>query len=169
MTRALSGLADPAPVDLWAWLGRQNPLFAPMRSLAEHPEGVRLLPASRPERDFAAPPAPPAAPAPDQVELLLVDWTFGTEELASYSPLMREAETAPVLLIHPDDAEKLGLGDGNRANVRLPKGSLAVTVKLAAALAPGVVVLPRHRQLDWRKLAETPVYLSANLVNPVQG
>ena len=28
LTRALSGLADPAPVDLWAWLGRQNPLFA---------------------------------------------------------------------------------------------------------------------------------------------
>ena len=153
-------------MDLWAWLGRQNPLFAPMRSLAEHPEGVRLLPAARPERDFAAPPAPPAAPAPDQVELLLVDWTFGTEELASYSPLMREAETAPVLLIHPDDAGKLGLGDGNRANLHLPKGSLAVTVKLAAALAPGVVVLPRHRQLDWRKLAETPVYLSAQPHRP---
>ena len=169
LTRALSGLADPAPVDLWAWLGRQNPIFAPMRSLAEHPEGVRLLPAARPEHDFAAPPAPPAASAPDQVELLLVDWTFGTEELASYSPLMREAETAPVLLIHPDDAGKLGLGDGNRADVHLPKGSLAVTVKLAAALAPGVVVLPRHRQLDWRKLAETPVYLSANHINPVQG
>ncbi|MDO9533131.1 MAG: molybdopterin dinucleotide binding domain-containing protein, partial [Deltaproteobacteria bacterium] len=140
-----------------------------MRSLAEHPEGARLLPASRPGGDFAAPPAPPASPAPDQVELLLVDWTFGTEELASYSPLMREAETAPVLLIHPDDAGNLGLGDGSRANVRLPKGSLAVTVKLSAALAPGVVVLPRHRQLDWRKLAEAPVYLSANLFNPVQG
>jgi NADH-quinone oxidoreductase subunit G len=169
LTRALSGLADPAPVDLWAWLGRQNPLFEPMRSLAGHPAGVRLLPASRPEHDFAAPPAPPASLAPDQLELLLVDWTFGTEELASYSPLMREAETAPVLLIHPDDAEKLGLGNGRRANLRLPKGSLAVTVKLAAGMAPGVVVLPRHRQLDWRQLAGTPVYLSAKSVNPVEG
>ena len=169
MTRVLSGLADPAPVDLWAWLGRQNPLFTSMRSLAERPEGVRLLPASRPGGDFAALPDSPAEPAPDQVELLLVDWTFGTEELASYSHLMREAETMPVLLIHPREAGKLGLGDGNRANVHLLKGSLVVTVKLAAALAPGVVVLPRHRQLDWRKLAVTPVYLSANLVNPVQG
>jgi NADH-quinone oxidoreductase subunit G len=169
LTRALSGLSDSAPVDLWAWLNRQNPIFTPMRSLAEYPEGVRLLPEARPERDFAASPAPPATLAPDQVELLLVDWTFGTEELASYSPLMQEVETAPVLLIHPGDAGKLGLGDGDRANVRLPQGSLAVTVKLAAALAPGVVVLPRHRQLDWRKLAETPVYLSANLINQVQG
>jgi len=169
LTRARSGLSDPAPVDLWAWLGRQNPLFTAMRSLAEHPEGVRLLPAARPERDFAAPPAPPAALAPDQLELLLVDWTFGTEELASYSPLLREAETPPVLLIHPDAAEKLGLGDGIQVNLRLPKGSLAVTVKLAAALAPGVVVLPRHRQLDWRKLNETPVYLTTNHLNSVEG
>jgi len=46
---------------------------------------------------------------------------------------------------------------------------VTVTVKLAAALAPGVVVLPRHRQLEWRKLAGTPVYLSANLINRVQG
>ena len=124
-----------------------------MGTLAEHPEGVRLLPAAPAGDDFAALPAPPPEPAPDQLELLLVDWTFGTEELASYSPIMQEAEAAPVLLIHPDDAGKLGLGDGNRANLHLPKGSLAVTVKLAAALAPGVLVLPRHRQLDWRKLA----------------
>ena len=95
-----------------------------------------------------------------------MDWTFGTEELASYSHLMREAEAAPVLLIHPDDAGKLGLSDGDRAALHLPKGSLAVTVKLAATLAPGVVVLPRHRQLDWRKLAEMPVYLSAQPHRP---
>ncbi len=169
LTRALSGLSDPSPVDLWAWLGRQNPLFTPMRSLTDHPEGLRLLPAARPGRDFAAPPAPPAEPAADQLELLLVDWTFGTEELASYSPLMREAETSPVLLIHPRDADRLGLGDGNRAALHLPKGSLAVTVKLAAALARGVLVLPRHRQLDWRKLAETPVYLTFNHLDRVQG
>jgi anaerobic selenocysteine-containing dehydrogenase len=103
------------------------------------------------------------------VELLLVDWTFGTEELASYSHLMREAEAAPVLLIHPRDAGKLGLNDGDWANLHLPKGSLAATVKLAAALAPGVMVLPRHRRLDWRKLSGTPVYLSGNLINQLSG
>ena len=147
-------------MDLWAWLGRQNPLFTPLGSLADHPEGLRLLPPARPEHDFAAPPAPPAASAPDQWELLLVDWTFGTEELASYAPIMQEAEAAPVLLIHPGDAGKLGLGDGNRAVLHLPKGLLAVRIKLAAAMAPEVAVLPRHRQLNWRKLAGTPVYLS---------
>jgi NADH-quinone oxidoreductase subunit G len=169
LARALAGGRDPAPVDLWAWLGRQHPIFTPLGSLPDHPEGVRLLPAAQPRGDFTSLAEPTPEPAPDQLELLLVDWTFGTEELAGYSPLMREAEAAPVLLIHPGDAGKLGLGDGNQALLHLPKGSLAVTVKLAAALAPGVLVLPRHRQLDWRKLNETPVYLTPNHLNRVQG
>ncbi len=42
-------------------------------------------------------------------------------------------------------------------------------MKLAATMAPGVVVLPRHRQLDWRKLAETPVYLTFDHIERVQG
>ena len=157
---------DPAPVDLGpGWAAESH--LPPAGDLAEHPQGVLLLPRRNPGRFW--PLRRPRRIGSRQVELLLVDWTFGTEELASYSPLMREAEAAPVLLIHPDDAGKLGLDDGNRANVHLPKGSLAVTVKLAATLAPGVLVLPRHRQLDWRKLDETPVYLSANLINQVQG
>jgi NADH-quinone oxidoreductase subunit G len=169
LTLALVGRRDLSPVDLWAWLGRQNPVFRQMRDLAEHPQGVRLLPGAPTGGDFGASPAPLPGPDPDQVELLLVDWTFGTEELASYAALMQEVEAAPVLLIHPDDAGKVGLDDGSRANLHLPKGSLAVTVKLAAALAPGVLVLPRHRQLDWRKLAGTPVYLTLNHIERVQG
>jgi hypothetical protein len=36
-------------------------------------------------------------------------------------------------------------------------------------MAPEVAVLPRHRQLNWRKLAETPVYLSAKQIDNVEG
>ena len=52
LTRALSGGQDPAPVDLWAWLGRQNPIFAQLGSLTDHPEGVRLLPAAQARARF---------------------------------------------------------------------------------------------------------------------
>ena len=130
---------------------------------------VRLLPAAQTRGDFTASPEPTPEPAPDRLELLLVDWTFGTEELASYAAILQEAEVAPVLLIHPGDAEKVGLGDGDRAALHLPKGSLGVVVKLAENMAPGVVVLPRHRRLDWRKLAETPVYLTFNHLDRVHG
>ncbi|MHB9073604.1 MAG: NADH-quinone oxidoreductase subunit NuoG [Desulfobaccales bacterium] len=168
LTQAVSGLKTPVP-DLWSWLARQNPVFSRMASLPGHPEGVRLLPEANPEPDFAVHFNPPAILPPDTVELLLVDWTFGTEELAGYSDILRQAEMLPVLCMHPRDAEKSGLTDGNRATIHLPKGSLAVTVKLSAAMAPGVVVLPRHRQLDWRKLLKTPVFLNSQHIVKVQG
>ena len=167
LTRALSGGQDPAAVDLWAWLGRQNPVFSQLGSLTDHPEGVRLLPAAQTRGDFTAAPEPTPEPGPDQLELLLVDWTFGTEELASYAAILQEAEVAPVLLVHPGEAAQVGLGDGDRVALHLPKGSLAVVVKLAENMAPGVMVLPRHRRLDWRKLAETPVYLTLNHLDRV--
>jgi NADH-quinone oxidoreductase subunit G len=168
LTQAFSRLKTPAP-DLWVWLARQNPVFSRMSALPEHPEGVRLLPDANSEPDFAASFKPPAALPPDTVELLLVDWTFGTEELAGYADILRQAETLPVLSMHPQDAAKSGLRDGNRAAIHLPKGSLAVKVKVTAAMAPGVVVLPRHRQLDWRKLSGTPVYLTPQHIDKVQG
>jgi NADH-quinone oxidoreductase subunit G len=165
----MSGGQDPAAVDLWAWLGRQNPILAQVGSLTDHPEGVRLLPAARVEGDFTALPSPAPEPGPDQLELLLVDWTFGTEELASYAAILHEAEAAPVLSIHPGAAAKAGLSDGDGVVLHLPKGPLGVVVKLAENLAPGVVVLPRHRRLDWRKLAETPVYLAFDQIERERG
>jgi len=168
LTRAASRLKNPAP-DLWGWLARQNPVFSRMTSLPENPKGVRLLPDANPEPDFTAPAKTPAALPPDTVELLLVDWTFGTEELAGYADILQQAETLPVLCMHPRDAGKSGLTDGNRAAIHLPKGSLAVKVKVTANMAPGVVVLPRHRQLDWRKLSGTPVYLTPQHIDKVQG
>ncbi|MGO8763435.1 MAG: NADH-quinone oxidoreductase subunit NuoG [Desulfobaccales bacterium] len=169
LTWAMSGGQDPAVVDLWAWLGRQNPILTQMGSLTDHPERVRLLPAARVEGDFAALPSPAPEPGPDQLELLLVDWTFGTEELASYAAILHEAEAAPVLLIHPGAAAKAGLSDGDGAVLHLAKGPLGVVVKLAENMAPGVVVLPRHRRLDWRKLTETSVYLTFDQIERERG
>ncbi len=169
LTRAMSGLEAAGRVDLWAWLGRLNPVLGQVKSLKEHPEGLRLLPEAKAEQDFAALPQPPEEPPADGAELLLVDWTFGTEELAAYSPLIREAEAEPVLSMHPQEAAKSDLADGNRAWLHLPKGSIEVKVKLTPAMAPGVLVLPRHRRLDWRKLAGARVYLDPGRIVKVQG
>jgi NADH-quinone oxidoreductase subunit G len=169
LAQASSGLKTPGPANLWVWLARENPVFSRLDSLDKNLEGLRLLSEAQTGQDFAAPFEPPEVPPPNKVELLLVDWTFGTEELAAYSDLMRQAEAIPVLHMHPGDAGKSGLRDGNRAAIHLPKGSLAVKVKVTADMAPGVVVLPRHRQLDWRKLLETPVYLTPEYIDKVQG
>ena len=88
--------------------------------------------------------------SPDHLELLLVDLTFGTEELASYSKHIQPVEEPPRLLMHPADAAKLGLSAGDRVALRLPGGELEVDLQVAENMAPGVLVLPRHRQLNWR-------------------
>ena len=52
--------------------------------------------------------------------------------------------------MHPEDAAKLGLEAGDQVALRLPGGELRVALQVAANMAPGVMVLPRHRQLNWR-------------------
>jgi anaerobic selenocysteine-containing dehydrogenase len=46
------------------------------------------------------------------------------------------------LLIHPSDAERWGLADGGRAQVRSQAGSIAVPVEVTDEMMPGVVCLP---------------------------
>lgn len=143
--------------DLWDWLRRENPVFADIDTLFEPPPGARLLP---PENAPTWSPITPLAPGPpplDHLELLLVERTFGTEELASYSKPIQQVEEPPRLLLHPEDAGKLGLSAGDRVALRLPGGSLTVELQLAANMASGVMVLPRHRQLDWRLVPDYQV------------
>ena len=52
--------------------------------------------------------------------------------------------------MHPEDAAKLGLEAGDQVALRLPGGELRVALQVAENMAPGVLVLPRHRQLNWR-------------------
>jgi NADH-quinone oxidoreductase subunit G len=168
LTQAAAKFPALAPVDLWAWLGRRNPLFNRVGAIFENSEGMRLVPEAASEQDFATPVEPPETPPSDTVELLLVDWTFGTEELSAYSEVIRQVETAPILSMHPKDTETFGLHDGDKIAIRFPKGSFAVQVRVTNNMAPGVAVLPRHRQLDWRKISETPVYLSPQHMEKLQ-
>lgn len=167
LAQALSGGQERQ--EIWAWLREQNPLFDLVESLAEHPEGVRLLSEVQGEYDFSRATLPPEAPGAAPLELLLVDWTFGTEELAAYSPCLQQTEEAPGLFMNPQDAARLGLAAGDQVALQLPGGALAVELKVAAAVAPGVLILPRHRQLQWRKLPEAPLAVADSQIVKVQG
>jgi len=166
--------AMPAPVtlpgdDLWDWLGRENPVFANPAALFEPPTGARLIPETIPARVFS----PAAAPVtverpPDHLELLLVDLTFGTEELASYSKYIQPAEEPPRLLMHLAEAAKLGLSSCDRVALRLPGGKLEVDLQVAENMASGVLVLPRHRQLNWRLAPDYQVSLSYRDIGKVE-
>ena len=85
--------------DLWDWLGREMP-FSPIlprcsRRRRERdfcPRPLRLGPIPGPHGVES-----PESPPPGQLELLLVDSTFGTEELASYAKSIQQVEEPPLL------------------------------------------------------------------------
>jgi NADH-quinone oxidoreductase subunit G len=91
-----------------------------------------------------------------QLELLLANWTFETEELSAFSKYIRQVEREPVLLMHAKDAFRMNLGHQDKVALRWDGGSLEVKLSISEQMAPGVIVLPRHRQLEWQKLKELP-------------
>lgn len=83
-----------------------------------------------------------------------------TGKVASLNNKARE----PWIEIHPDDAELIGVADGDAVRVSSRRGSVRVTARLTAIIRPGVVFMPFHWGDSYA--AET----AANyLVNPVIG
>ena len=171
LAQALGTAMTPPAPDLWEWLARnQNPVFAQAAAMAERPQGVRLLPPQRSDNDFSLEVASgTGAQAPQgTLELLLVDSAFGAEELAAYSTCIQQVEEAPRLTMHSRDAGRLGLAAGDRVALSLPGGALDVVLKVTDQMAPGVLVLPRHRRLDWRKLRVWPALVPESDIRKVQ-
>ena len=60
----------------------------------------------------------------------------------------------PFLEIHPRDAKKLGIADGDRARVRSRRGMVELVAKVTRAIAPGTVFVPMHWGFLWADNAE---------------
>jgi len=86
----------------------------------------------------------PAATGDGDDRLLLI----GRRQLRSNNSWMHNVQRlvkgpeACTLLMHPDDAKKRGLSDGDRVEVRSRVGAVAVPLALSADIAVGVVSLP---------------------------
>ncbi len=97
--------------------------------------------------------------ANESLEVILTDWTFGTEELSSFSPPLRKLERRPCASMHTDDAARLGLSHGDKVRIKLDEGDVEVDVWVEEHMAPGVLVLPRHRLLEWQKIKRLPKFV----------
>ena len=145
--------------NLWRWLAQQNPVFAPLTSFDGEPDGVRLLSEKAPEglyRTGGGAPMEETVGFKKEMELLTVDLTFGTEELSGYSSHLHSVEEPPYLIMHPRDAGRLGLKAKDTVRLILGDGVVGATLCVAENMAPGVMVLPRHRQLEWLRLEGCP-------------
>ena len=58
------------------------------------------------------------------------------------APALMTGRDRCTLLVHPDDAKRLGIADGRRARVRSQSGELVVPVEVSDEMLTGVVSLP---------------------------
>jgi NADH-quinone oxidoreductase subunit G len=145
--------SDKKGRDIWPWLIAENPAFKHAVSLDPEDQGIRVIPEEtngtllKGRHDFAN----RAQQDQNSLDLLIVDWTFGTEELSGFSSFAERGETPPLLMMRGDEAARLGLSDGDKVTLRLPGGSLEIKLKAVRNMARGLLVMPKHRRLAWQK------------------
>jgi len=118
------------------------------------PDGLRLpLPNNSPDRFKPFEPPAPAA-GTDDLEIILTERTFGTEELSTYSSCLETLEDEPFAGIAHADAELLGIRDGDRIAIRTDNGAVALVARVYGNMASGAVMIPRLRRLSWQALGK---------------
>jgi len=140
---ALAGLGDAEPrlEPIQARIEERDPRFKGLTLVDPEGEGTRISGGCRPP---AASPQPLAATGDEQtLPLLAVETLFGSERLASLSATLAPLRAAAELLVHPDLAARLGLGDGDTVLVRTPGECLRLTLATRAGMADGVAITPR--------------------------
>ena len=103
----------------------------------------------------------------DGLELLMVEWMFGTSEFSAWSDSLDAACGEPYMSMHPKDAASVGLSDGDRVCLELDNGSLEIVISVSDSTAEGVLVIPRHRALDWRKMKDFSVRVSPRKISKI--
>jgi anaerobic selenocysteine-containing dehydrogenase len=140
-----------------AWLAEEYPAFAKVQPPGKRGDDVRIILGQGKGNPFSACRQSERERKQDgNLDLLLVDWTFATEELSAYSRYVRQVEENPCLFMHPRDASRAGVAHKDRCTLHLDGGSVELEVHVVEGMAPGVVILPKHRQLAWQKVKRWP-------------
>lgn len=162
----------------WAPIGDGIPALRKLELAGFPSDGVRVLPeelaamaGGESEDPEEVEPRPPVVsdPEADTLELLLVEWTLGTEELSSRAPALQRAEMDPCVFMHVEDAARAGFCHGQRIALSSDSGTVEVELCTRENMARGTLVLPRHRRLEWRKFAGLANRLRADQAGSVPG
>jgi hypothetical protein len=150
------------PAALSDWLTDIHPALADLADFP--PEGARLKLSETAEGRFRTDRLIPPTTWKEDLELLVVEKTFGTEPLSALSPVLKEMAAEPVLHLHPVDAESIGISDGDAVVIETDAGTASVTVRIVDNMAPGVAVVPRHRDLEGRLPGRGQTLLSRDAI-----
>jgi len=154
--------------ELWSWIRREYPVFANLQIADELPDGARVNLARGTEKLFSSSCGQIRSGKDSQgnsgLELQMVDWTFGTEELSGYSKFIHQVEKQPCLFMNPKDASGIGVKDKERITLSLDRGRLEVELRIVDNMATGVIVMPHHRQLAWQKIEKWPAMIAVDQI-----
>ncbi len=95
------------------------------------------------ERRFDPGPARAAASG-YPFHLTLIQSLFRSGALTARSAALAKVPHQGRLLVHPDDAVKLGIANGATVRVRSAHGAASVTVRISPKARPGQVLFPEH-------------------------
>jgi NADH-quinone oxidoreductase subunit G len=163
---ALSVMREPPPESAGILMAEELPALGALGK-SYPPEDVEWISDFEERRPFGTRPQAGDPGRAGELDLLLVDWTFGTEELASYSPVLKQIEPEPVFCLHRDDAAAAGLADRDQVLIGLDGGPLALIVKTSAEMARGTAVIPRHKRLAWQRLPNHPAVVQLGRIERV--
>ena len=107
------------------------------------PSGVRLLDAGTPGRELP-PVAAPARFAPQDGDVVLValHLIYGSEPLSMYTPGIAGRAPAPFVGLNEEDAERLGVRDGDWLDLWLPWLDVRAPFALVPSLVTGTAGVP---------------------------
>ncbi len=141
----------------WSPIGDEIPVLRKLGRVSFPPDGVRILQRSNGASSGTVTEETEnkrvvaSSLDPETVELLLVEWTLGTEELSWRASALRKEEEEPCAFMHAEDATRAGLHDGQWIGLSSGLGIVKVKLCTKENMARGTLVLPRHRRLAWQK------------------
>ena len=159
-----SGSLKEIQTELMRWLVEARPMFSDLLPIDAFSDiGVRINSGQEARQDRAAE-SQPGFDLNEDLELITVDWTFGTEELSVRSPHLEKIEQEPCVFLSEKDASLLGISHGDRIVLQSDAGTIEVRGVVAGNMAPGILVLPRHHRLDWQHLNALKMRLNKNQI-----
>ncbi|HAG84379.1 MAG TPA: nitrate reductase catalytic subunit [Cyanobacteria bacterium UBA12227] len=96
-------------------------------------------------------------PDPDYPLVLTTGRLYGhwhTQTRTGHIPKIQQMHPQPFIEIHPRDAQKLGIEEGNMVEVRSRRGCSRFPAKVTKAISPGTVFVPMHWGALWADNAE---------------
>ncbi len=106
-------------------------------------------------------------PADDRICVLVVENTFGTEQLSSFSPCLKELEKKPCAAMHPETMKSLGLSEGDRISAGSGERGAVAPVVACENMAKNTIVLPGLVAFDWRVFESLPAYVDKKTIRKV--